>query len=924
MLGRRVRSVLRTSAAGTLLVTVLLSLPTVPLVHPIAPASPPSTPGTDRPGGGPLVQGAPVPETRAPRPSTSLSSEFWGVNVRPLDPWNATLTRDLSRTGSQLVRWPGGGYTDRYDPLANHGLGVIYNDDGSTSTPQLSTLSFLSMAENLSLRVIFSLPAEINSTSQVKAEVAYVGTTLGFHPYAWEIGNEPALWTHFNTPWTSWTTSQDRGPTFAQYTQVVEGDVRAIRSIDRSTPVIGLGGVGTGSTSETDWINATLAAPGVNAVAIHVYPDGSGYNGESLTGFFSGLDSSSSLFWRVPRDEQAIAASCPGCGISLLVGEYGAAEGTTLAAYMSGFPMVPFVSAEVVQAVAVGEPSMVYWDFQGDYPGSWFPPSYTPVHTIYQAFSSVYPTLPPGNLSVGPSTSVGLGEYTLLSSNASALSLLVVNANATRSLVLNLSQEGLQVLSGPGTSLTWNASSATPLLRSYPTHLPFTWRMPSESIAVLQVQSSSPPPGPLAVTGTAFPISGVVPLSVALSSTASGGASPYSVAWSFGDGSPGSASWAPSHVYNSSGSFSAVVQVRDALGHVASRSLPIQVLGPAGQLLPVESASPTVGPAPLQVNLAGSATGGRPPYLYNWSLGDLSPNALSQNVTHAFSAPGIYVVTLEVTDSAGSESATSTQVHVNPAVFAQVLANRTRGVAPLSVAFTGSAGGGVPPYSYAWSFGDATSGTGVTVVHTFAQSRTYTVNLTVQDSLGETGTQSVGITVGPPLSSLAVQLQAPLELSPGTQGSFTALPSGGTSPYAFLWNFGDGSGSGSTATGSTVHTYANAGNYVVTVTVQDSGGRLSSASAAVQVSASPWSILTGPVLGVPWPILLMGVFLLALVVVLSVRRLRTKGGRRRAGNHRAAGKDASKEVERLPVSRTGPSSPGRAPDNRFYRNPPHR
>jgi hypothetical protein len=50
------------------------------------------------------------------------------------------------------------------------------------------------------------------------------------------------------------------------------------------------------------------------------------------------------------------------------------------------------------------------------------------------------------------------------------------------------------------------------------------------------------------------------------------------------------------------------------------------------------------------------------------------------------------------------------------------------------VTFTAAAGGGVPPYSFSWDFGDGSTGSGSLVSHTYASSGGYRITLTVQDS----------------------------------------------------------------------------------------------------------------------------------------------------------------------------------------------
>lgn len=88
-----------------------------------------------------------------------------------------------------------------------------------------------------------------------------------------------------------------------------------------------------------------------------------------------------------------------------------------------------------------------------------------------------------------------------------------------------------------------------------------------------------------------------------------------------------------------------------------------------------------------------------------------------------------------------------------------------------------------PPYSYWWSFGDGTTSTAQNPQHTYTNNGTYTVIFSASAGIN-TGTNSVKVTVGPPLSALAAA-------SPATGASplaiqFTALAAGGrTNPPPF-------------------------------------------------------------------------------------------------------------------------------------------
>lgn len=155
-------------------------------------------------------------------------------------------------------------------------------------------------------------------------------------------------------------------------------------------------------------------------------------------------------------------------------------------------------------------------------------------------------------------------------------------------------------------------------------------------------------------------------------------------------------------------------------------------------------------------------------------------------------------------------------------------AEPTEGDAPLTVAFTAIASGGIPPYSFLWTFGDGGASSVPNPSHTYVAGGTFTARITVTDAARRAGTASIPVrAIGPLAVTITVtpdQGTAPLTVA------FTAFPSGGEPPYSFEWNFGDGNTS---SLQSPSHTYASGGSYTATLTVTDGAGSSMTRSAAV-------------------------------------------------------------------------------------------
>jgi len=271
-------------------------------------------------------------------------------------------------------------------------------------------------------------------------------------------------------------------------------------------------------------------------------------------------------------------------------------------------------------------------------------------------------------------------------------------------------------------------------------------------------------------------------------------------------------------------------------------------------LLASLNASPTSGYAPLTVTFSGSATGGAPPYTFRWNFGDGS-SSTAQNPSNTYSSPGNYTATLTVTDSQSATNSKSLTINVtsiaNP-LIASSSASPSSGQAPLTVNFNGSATGGTPPYTYRWNFGDGQSSTSQNPSHTYSAAGNYVAILTVTDSQSATATNSVSINVtATPGQLLATASGSPTSGLAPLAVNFTGSATGGTPPYSYSWNFGDGT---SSTAQNPSHTYSTIGNYIASLTVTDSGSANASATVSIAVgSVTAASLDLAAVTGAPAP-----------------------------------------------------------------------
>jgi len=152
------------------------------------------------------------------------------------------------------------------------------------------------------------------------------------------------------------------------------------------------------------------------------------------------------------------------------------------------------------------------------------------------------------------------------------------------------------------------------------------------------------------------------------------------------------------------------------------------------------------------------------------------------------------------------------------------------------VGFEAYIDGGRPPYTCLWDLGDNTTSEECNVSHIYENLGTYTATVTVTDSVGQTASDS---TEEFSITNTGVVTPEPLRAwfnldsteIPFTYG-FEAGAIGGTLPYTYHWDFGDGQEANLE---DTRHTYENPGTYTATLTVTDATGQTASDSTQVIV-----------------------------------------------------------------------------------------
>lgn len=245
---------------------------------------------------------------------------------------------------------------------------------------------------------------------------------------------------------------------------------------------------------------------------------------------------------------------------------------------------------------------------------------------------------------------------------------------------------------------------------------------------------------------------------------------------------------------------------------------------------PSTMASFTSSVSGTSVSFDASASTGASVYAWNFGDGNLGSGS---NVTHVYTTPGIYTVTLTVNNTCNNLNTLVQNVIVcgTPTATYSFVTNG------MNVEFDAS-GSIAAAGHFSWNLGDGNNAQGDSVNYTYTSDGNYYVVLTLTDTCGNSVTFADSVLVcNPPAAAFAYNV---------TGLTSTFHYTGTLGAVALYWDFGDGnSGVGDTIS----HTYGAGGTVTVTLIAVNLCGDSTTVSIPVDLCQEPVASFTGFIVG---------------------------------------------------------------------------
>ena len=315
--------------------------------------------------------------------------------------------------------------------------------------------------------------------------------------------------------------------------------------------------------------------------------------------------------------------------------------------------------------------------------------------------------------------------------------------------------------------------------------------------------------------------------SVSFSGGITGGTPLFTYSWTINGGSSISNSSEFIWTFATSGNYTMEVTITDKYGFTSVDSLNITVYGDPSV---IASSSYSQIDQEATESFRSTIVGGYGPFTYRWIL-DGNLISSSPSFSYVFNSIGVRTVELEVTDGNGFITSENVSVTVVADPIASFSDEYTTVDAGIQDMFNSTVQYGTGPYNYTWFVNSAAVGYTRDLTYSFKSSGTYIVNLTVRDYFGFSSSSSQRISVaGTPLPTIFANRTS---IDQGMSISFLSGISGGVGPYIFTWEL---DGEVLSHNQSLVYSFASAGTYSISLSVDDSFHESGSCSITIHVN----------------------------------------------------------------------------------------
>ena len=291
-----------------------------------------------------------------------------------------------------------------------------------------------------------------------------------------------------------------------------------------------------------------------------------------------------------------------------------------------------------------------------------------------------------------------------------------------------------------------------------------------------------------------------------------------SYTWYFGDGYSSNYQ-SPAHQYDTNGTYYIILEVWDSLTGCFDSSLVAVNINCTTNCVVNGAFSWYVDSLSCDIHFISTSYGGVAPYTYYWNFGD-GNSSTQQHPTHSYPNNTSFTRCLTITDANGCDTTICDVVYSSCLVSCDAQFTYSY-VACDSIWFIPNSLGS--QYDYYWDFGDGSTSISSNPAHQYTSNGTYTVVLYVIDSLaGCSNAYTALVDVNCGFTPCGVNgAFASYVDSVNCNVYFTSTAFGGTAPYSYYWQFGDGT----TSSGATpTHQYATQGTYTPCLTITDANG----------------------------------------------------------------------------------------------------